>query len=990
MTRTAARAWLFAAFTASGFAGLIYESVWSHYLRLFLGHAAYAQALVLAIFMGGMALGAWYCGLRSERWRGLLFGYAVAEAAIGLFALWFHPLFVGATEFAHGTLMPALAGYPLALDVFKWLLAALLILPQSVLLGMTFPLMSAGILRLHPERQGETLAMLYFTNCLGAAAGVLASGFVLIGKLGLHGAILAAGLVNLALALFVWLLARRAPPASPAPAPSAPHRPAADRGFLRAMLAISLLTGAASFLYEVGWIRMLTMVLGSSSHAFELMLSAFILGLAFGGLWIRRRIDGYTTPEKVLGVVQVAMGLLALATLPVYGQTFRLMSVLIDASARTEAGYVIFNAGSHLIALSVMLPATFCAGMTLPLITHILLRHGAGERAIGTVYAINTVGAIAGVFTAVHFALPVIGLKGLIMLGAAIDIALGIVLLWRYAGVRLLRDGAAVAGAAALVATAAWVRLDPMMMASGIFRHGRLPQPGEAEVIYYRDGKTSTVHLVRAGGLVSVLTNGKSDAMVAPDFRADTPGDEPTMVMIAALPLALRPDARTAAVIGIGSGISSHVLLASESLRELDTIEIEPAMVEAARAFRARSGAVFDDPRSRIRIEDAKTYFSLSRKRYDIVVSQPSNPWVSGVSSLFTEEFYRRVKDHLAPGGLFVQWLQLYDISPALVASVLKALARNFANYEIYAAAAHDIVIVAGDAHLPRPSEEAFRHPRFARELARLQVRSAADLEVFRIGSRKVLHPYFNRYTIPPNSDYFPVLDQNAARDRFMARGAGDIVRLAATPIPAGEFLGDPPDRAGAIPTAPRPWWPRSQQVRAAQAGRAYLLDGGAGHLEWLPGNRRSDFQVIRQALVECRQPRPHLSEAQLFAVAEVLLPHLPRSAGGEPWKSIMASSCARLDEPLAGWLGLFAAVGMRDVAAMTRLAEAGLADPAFAGSPRRDFLLAAAIVGRLAQGERDRALALWRSFADGVTSEHDNMLPELLQGHLFAPDSAP
>src|SRR5688572_32730219 len=153
MKASSPRAWFYVLFTISGFAGLIYQSIWSHYLKLFLGHAAYAQTLVLAIFMGGMALGSWLCSRYSMRWRNLLVGYAVAEGVIGLFALMFHRVFVGATDFAFDQVMPAL-GNPLAVHVFKWTLSALLILPQSVLLGMTFPLMSAGLIRGYPEGSG--------------------------------------------------------------------------------------------------------------------------------------------------------------------------------------------------------------------------------------------------------------------------------------------------------------------------------------------------------------------------------------------------------------------------------------------------------------------------------------------------------------------------------------------------------------------------------------------------------------------------------------------------------------------------------------------------------------------------------------------------------------------------------------------------------------------------------------------------------------------
>ena len=193
----------FALFTVSGFAGLIYESIWSHYLKLFLGHAAYAQTLVLAIFMGGMALGSWLVSRYTGRIRNLLVGYAAAEFGIGVLAITFHGLFNSVTGWALDSVLPALGGTGMV-DVVKWAIASALILPASLLLGTTFPLMSAGVIRLYPDSGGRALAMLYFTNSLGAAIGVLASGFLLIAEVGLPGTILTAGILNITLALVVW------------------------------------------------------------------------------------------------------------------------------------------------------------------------------------------------------------------------------------------------------------------------------------------------------------------------------------------------------------------------------------------------------------------------------------------------------------------------------------------------------------------------------------------------------------------------------------------------------------------------------------------------------------------------------------------------------------------------------------------------------------------------------------------------------------------
>src|SRR5438874_513347 len=263
---------LYLVFTASGFAGLIYESIWTQYLKLFLGHAAYAQSLVLAVFMGGMAAGAAWCGRRSARMANPLTAYAVVEALVGLAALAFHAVFVALTDWSYDAVLPALANEWLALGA-KLGVSCLLILPQSVLLGATFPLMSAGLVRAQPRAAGEALAMLYFTNSLGAAAGVLVSGFVLLAALGLPGTLRVAGAMNLVIAVVVTLLARpvRFPPVAPA---------SRAEGGVHLLLAVAFFTGLASFIYEISWIRMLSLVLGASTHSFELMLAAFIFGLA--------------------------------------------------------------------------------------------------------------------------------------------------------------------------------------------------------------------------------------------------------------------------------------------------------------------------------------------------------------------------------------------------------------------------------------------------------------------------------------------------------------------------------------------------------------------------------------------------------------------------------------------------------------------------------------------------------------------------------------
>src|SRR5690349_1543501 len=246
---------LVAAFILSGAAGLIYESIWTRYLGLFVGHSAYAQIIVLVIFLGGMSLGAQLTSARSKKIQSPLVWYAAIEFVVGVLALAFHDVFTATTSFAYASLFPATSG--VVLTVAKWSLAGLLILPQSILLGATFPLMSAGAIRLSkdPRGPGRMLSLLYFANSLGAAVGVLVAGFSLLQAFGLNGTLMVAAFINVLVAVVVGLAARtheRSLATSSDPASEAPPPESTDRGpYWRALLAVSFGTAVASFIYEI-------------------------------------------------------------------------------------------------------------------------------------------------------------------------------------------------------------------------------------------------------------------------------------------------------------------------------------------------------------------------------------------------------------------------------------------------------------------------------------------------------------------------------------------------------------------------------------------------------------------------------------------------------------------------------------------------------------------------------------------------------------------
>lgn len=862
LRRAATPALLLGAFTLSGAAGLFYESTWSRYLGLFVGTAAYAQILVLVIFLGGMALGSWAAGAWSERLADPLRWYAGVELLVGALAIAFHPAFVAVTALAYDRLFPALApGLPLA--AARWSLAGLLILPQSVLLGTTFPLMSAGLLRRAPARPGWVLSLLYFANSIGAAAGVLVAGFWLVRILGLPGTLRAAAALNVVVALAALAAARlptvavEGEPADGAAAAAdgaardaareAPREAPLPARVARLLLGVAFGTAVASFVYEIGWIRMLALVLGSATHAFELMLSAFIFGLALGALWARAHADRFVHPVRALGVVQWVMGALALATLPLYLESFHWTEMLFAMLTRTPEGYRAFTAARYGICLLVMLPATFCAGITLPLITKLLLRDGTGgatgERAIGVVYALNTLGSIVGAALAGLVLLPLLGLRTMLVAGALVDMGLGLALLAEHAGRRVLRP--ALVATAVVVAAVTWgARFDRAVLTSGVYRYGRIA--AGVRVVYYRDGRTATASVREAtrSGFRTLATNGKPDASLGARWRdtaglapGDTllplDGDLSTQILLPLVTLAHAPRARTAAVIGLGSGMTSQLLLGRPTLERVATIEIEPVIVDAARRFLPANARVFTDPRSRLVLDDARSYFAAAHRRFDVVISEPSNPWVSGVSGLFTREFYRRVRGYLSDDGVFGQWLHLYEIDDDLVLSVMAALQESFGDYAIYQVASTDILIVATNrATLPPPDWSVVRSPGIARDLRFTRALTPRELEAMRLGTRAVLGPVV-ALRGEPNSDFHPLLDLGAERTRYLsslARGFADLARATFDPLPVlmDERIDFGAPLRPAVPSIPRVHrLAFAEALRAAErsADTARLLD---------------------------------------------------------------------------------------------------------------------------------------------------------------------
>ncbi|MDH5246688.1 MAG: hypothetical protein OEW98_09565, partial [Betaproteobacteria bacterium] len=407
-----------------------------------------------------------------------------------------------------------------------------------------------------------------------------------------------------------------------------------------------------------------------------------------------------------------------------------------------------------------------------------------------------------------------------------------------------------------------------------------------------------------------------------------------------------------------------NTLLSDMRLESVDTIEIEPAMIEGARYFEKVNFRAFSDPRSHIRIEDAKTFFAAHQSRYDVIVSEPSNPWVSGVATLFSDEFYGRIRGHLREGGLLVQWLHVYEIDFDLLSSILKALGRNFSDYVIYTSQPGDIVVVATrDGKVPPLTNGAFESPGMRALLARVGYLSLPELRLDHIASRRVIEPLVERSRYPVNSDYFPVVDQNAARTRFLKLSARDIAAIPKAFVPFGMLVdGDSRIRIDELDRAKEIGSTRVTEALVAAATLEFLDSGGGDHAHLLDSARRLQISFVRQGVDRCGVD----TGLWLDAVEDILRVVTPILHGPEVdrmFARFERSACyAKLGDLERERFALYRSFHERNVSAMLSSSDRLLASSRkWSPTDKATFVLAA-LSARIAGGDVEGARGVWEA----------------------------
>ena len=688
MTRpNASFALLLVCFFLSGLAGLIYQTAWTREFAFVFGTSNLAVATVLSAYMAGLAAGAGIAAQVAHRIQRPLLSYGVLELGVGLAAL--------AVPFAiHGSqaLYVALLGGQSDLGgegglftaLFYLVCSFLILMVPTAMMGATLPLLVRHSVHSDEEISGR-IGLLYSINTAGAVVGTVTAAFWLLPELGLRQTIWVAAAVNGLVFLAAWGLARTTGGRFP-PAPESTQATTDRLPHTLWILPLIFGSGLVSFTYEVLWVRLLEHLLGGSVYAFSTMLASFLMGIALGAA-VAARI-GNTRSRASLGFAVAQLGIAALSL----GAFLAVDSIPALTNALHQQGYskLLIDWTASTLTL---FPAATLIGATFPFAVRILARDQLEAGAASArVYAINTLGSVVGAIGAGFFVIPALGYAGTLAACVAINLVLALATTWAFAP-RSARALQIVASAGLIV-----LLVLPPANPWKILRYSSLSKiTNESDDLEYLGvGRAATVLLLEGPAHWFLRTNGNPEGRISP------PGVRHNTANVArwlgALPSLARPEAESLLVVGFGGGVALETV--PSLIDTIDVIELEPQVVEANRRVSDRRWRdPLQDPRLRLHLDDARNVLTLTDRRFDAIVSQPSHPWSAGASHLYTQEFFELVQDHLSEDGVFVQWIGLAFVDELLFRTLLATLASVYQNVQVYNPAGnYGVLFLASDA----------------------------------------------------------------------------------------------------------------------------------------------------------------------------------------------------------------------------------------------------------------------------------------------------
>ena len=785
-------------FFVSGASGLMYEVAWNRMLGLVFGNTVFATSTVLTSFMAGLALGSYLAGRYADRILRSLRAYAFLEIIIGLYCF-FIPLLINLVKGIYLPLQRSLQLSPYPFTLVRFILCFLLLMIPATLMGATTPIFSRFYVR-RGERPGHGLGRVYAFNTFGAFIGVVLSGFFTIEHLGVRNTINAAVAGNIAVAIACLLMDRVPAKAkaveAQAPPEEIPEAPGIrkDQRIVLIVLMIGLgISGFAAMVYEVAWTRILAMIIGSSVYAFSIMLATFLAGIALGSFLFSMIARRKSVSLIWFGAAQLIIGFAAILMLPVFE---RMPFYFVSIFEVFERNYAALELSKFLLCSMVMIVPTILLGSLFPMVTQICTRSFSElGRRIGTIYSVNTLGNIGGSFICGFVLIPYIGIQNSVVFAAALNMVVGCAVLFFHQALKLryramVSVASAAVGVLCALAIPSW---DKMIISSGPSVYA--PQYAETKrgterekgisglgevLLYYKEGLEGTVVVKKRPktGTVVMTINGKVDA--------SNSGDMYTQLMLGHIPLLVNPNPKSAMVIGLGSGVTVGAT-AQYPLTRIDCAEIEPAVVEAAEFFKTENRNVLEDPRVNIVETDARNYLSVNQSRYDIIISEPSNLWLSGTANLFSLEFFQLCKERLTSDGMIVQWAHVYHMSSEDLKIVINTFRSVFPHTSIWYSILGDVFMLGSNEKLTIDYLELAKRyniPNAKEDLQRLDIREPLALLSCYLLDEKAVARFATGSRV--NTDDKPILAFTTPRNLYSA--TADLNHNLLSSFRTGEF----------------------------------------------------------------------------------------------------------------------------------------------------------------------------------------------------------
>jgi spermidine synthase len=661
----------------SGFAALLYQTAWTREFAFLFGTSELAVVAVLAAYMGGLALGAAAAARFVGRLKRPVLAYGVMELGIAICALGV-PLGIRIVQGVYLAIAGGLDAPPETMSLATALIhlvgAFLVLVPCTALMGATLPLLARYAVS-EDSQVGPRIGVLYAVNTLGAIGGTLVAAFVFLPEFGLRNTVFIGIAGNAVVFLAAASLARGIggiEPESPFVHPEARRR-------FHWILPAMMVSGAVSFVYEVLWTRLLGQVLGGSTAAFASMLSSFLLGIALGSAVASRFAKTRESAALGFTIAQLGIGILAWVA-------FRASEYLPDL-AHAVGAHPAAPAPGAAAAGIVLLPVTLCIGATFPFGVRLLARDAEEAATVsGRVYAWNTVGSILGAILAGFFLLPTLGLENTALVGVTTSLVLAAVAAWVSVPKRRVLVG--MAGILLLFCIGVGLPTPERLLMHSAISGTRMG----GELFYLGVGRSATVTVVENTDGWRLLTNGLPESGISREEFPNQRFNETAWLSL--LPTAARPDVDKMLIIGLGAGRTLES--AASTVSHIDVIELEEEVVTANRII-PRPVDPLDHARVHLRVGDARGAMTLSDARYDAIVSQPSHPWTSGASHLYTREFFELVHSKLEPGGIFVQWIGARFVDTELFGNLMASMTATFAHVDVYRPVSAALVFVASD-----------------------------------------------------------------------------------------------------------------------------------------------------------------------------------------------------------------------------------------------------------------------------------------------------